>query len=167
MFSPDGDIEWKPALYVCTFIVLTVWIVLQVSVAVLLDNFVTVSMRMESAEKTKASKERKAASQFQNPLEPLVRKLANDFTDNASLSQKLLSLFKACDEAALTFFMCCIRCCIRDSCAVFRAVLECSKRTHWNPTSVADLERLLSARQFLDSNGSGGSGGRVRSSAPP
>ena len=112
MFSPEGDIEWKPALYVCTFIVLTVWIVLQVSVAVLLDNFVTVSMRMDSAEKLKASKERKAASLFQNPLEPLVRKLANDFTDNASLSEKLLSLFKACEEVALIF-----------SCVVLIAVL--------------------------------------------
>ncbi len=90
----DGDLEWKPALYVCSFIVLSVWIVLQVSVAVLLDNFVTVSMRMENEEKRKASKERKAASQFQNPLEPLIKKLANEYTDNDSLSEKLVSLFQ-------------------------------------------------------------------------
>ncbi len=79
----------------CSFIVLSVWIVLQVSVAVLLDNFVTVSMRMDNEDKRKASKERKAASQFQNPLEPLIKKLAHDFTDDASLSAKLLSLFQA------------------------------------------------------------------------
>ena len=93
--GPDGEIEWKPALFVCSFIVVSVWVVLQVSVAVLLDNFVTVSMRMENDEKRKVSKEKKAASQFQNPLEPLIKKLANDFTDNASLSAKLLSLFQA------------------------------------------------------------------------
>jgi hypothetical protein len=95
MLAPDGDLEWKPALFTCSFIVLSVWIVLQVSVAVLLDNFVTVSMRMENEEKKKASKEKKAASQFQNPLEPLIKKLANDFTDNDSLSAKLLALFQA------------------------------------------------------------------------
>ena len=93
--GPDGDLEWKPALYVCTFIVLSVWIVLQVSVAVLLDNFVTVSMRMQNEEKKRASRERKKASRFQNPLEPLIRKLADEYTDDASLSARLSALFQA------------------------------------------------------------------------
>ena len=93
--APDGDLEWKPAVYLCTFIVISVWIVLQVSVAVLLDNFVMVSMRMENDVKKKAAMEKKAASQFQNPLEPLIKTLANEYTDNASLSAKLLSLFQA------------------------------------------------------------------------
>ncbi len=92
--APDGDLEWKPALYVCSFIVISVWIVLQVSVAVLLDNFVSVSMRMEANEKKRSAMEKKAARQFQNPLEPLIRKLANDYVDNASLSTKLESLFQ-------------------------------------------------------------------------
>jgi hypothetical protein len=70
-----------------------VWVVLQVSVAVLLDNFVTVSMRMENEDKKKASKEKKAASQFQNPLEPLIAKLANEYTSNDSLSTKIRALF--------------------------------------------------------------------------
>ena len=69
------------------------WVVLQVSVAVLLDNFVTVSMRMENEDKKKASKEKKAASQFQNPLEPLIAKLANEYTSNDSLSTKIRALF--------------------------------------------------------------------------
>ncbi len=93
--APDGDLEWKPALYLCTFIVVSVWIVLQVSVAVLLDNFVMVSMRMENDVKKKAAMDKKAASQFQNPLEPLIKKLANEYTDNASLTAKLKSLFQA------------------------------------------------------------------------
>jgi hypothetical protein len=93
--GPDGDLQWKPALFVCSFIVCSVWVVLQVSVAVLLDNFVTVSMRMENDEKERAAIEKKASSQFQNPLEPLIAKLANDYTDNASLSTKLAALFQA------------------------------------------------------------------------
>ncbi len=93
--APNGDLEWKPSLYVCTFIVVSVWIVLQVSVAVLLDNFVTVSMRMENEDKKKVAMEKKSARQFQNPLEPLIKKLANEYTDSASLSARLASLFQA------------------------------------------------------------------------
>ena len=61
--------------------------------AVLLDNFVTVSMRMENDDKKKVAKEKKASSQFQNPLEPLIAKLANEYTDTTNLSAKLASLF--------------------------------------------------------------------------
>ena len=94
--GPDGEIEWKPALFVCSFIVVSVWVVLQVSVAVLLDNFVTVSMRMENDEKERAAIEKKASSQFQNPLEPLIAKLANEYTSNENLSAKIKTLFRVC-----------------------------------------------------------------------
>jgi hypothetical protein len=96
--GPDGDLQWQPALFICTFIVCSVWVVLQVSVAVLLDNFVTVSMRMENDEKQQASMEKKAASQFQNPLEPLIVKLANEYTNNQSLSNKIRALFQVVSQ---------------------------------------------------------------------
>ncbi len=67
---------------------------MQVSVAVLLDNFVSVSMRMENEEKKRAAREVKASSHFQSPLEPLVAKLAGEYTDGANLSSNLASLFK-------------------------------------------------------------------------
>jgi hypothetical protein len=91
--GPDGSLEWKPALFISSFIVVSVWVVLQVSVAVLLDNFVTVSMRMENDDKAKALKEKKAFSQFRNPLEPLIAKLANEYSDSANLTTKIASLF--------------------------------------------------------------------------
>ena len=94
LLNPDGDLEWRPALFICSFIIVSVWIVLQVSVAVLLDNFVTVSMRMENEDKEKASKEKKASSQFQNPLEPLIAKLASEYTSNTNLSTKIKTLFQ-------------------------------------------------------------------------
>jgi hypothetical protein len=31
IIGPDGDIEWQPALFTCSFIVVNVWVVLQVS----------------------------------------------------------------------------------------------------------------------------------------
>ncbi len=94
MLGPDGDLEWKPSLYICSFIVLSVWVVLQVSVAVLLDNFVSVSMRMENEEKKRAAREVKASSHFQSPLEPLVAKMSREYTDGANLASNLASLFK-------------------------------------------------------------------------
>ena len=99
--GPDGDLVWRPALFICSFIVLSVWVVLQVSVAVLLDNFVSVSMRMENDEKKRAAKQVKASSHFQSPLEPLVAKLSNEYTDGVNLSSNLASLFQVpCWKAA-------------------------------------------------------------------
>ncbi len=45
--------------------------------AVLLDNFVTASALMENNLRELQLQERKALSQFQNPLQPLVFRLAN------------------------------------------------------------------------------------------
>ncbi len=94
MLGLDGTIQWKPALFICSFIVLNVWVVLQISVAVLLDNFVSVAMKMESEDKKKMIKEKRAASQFKNPLEPLIAKLAYEYTDSENLSSKLGALFQ-------------------------------------------------------------------------
>jgi hypothetical protein len=79
-------------------------VVLQVSVAVLLDNFVTVSMRMENDDKIKEMQEKKASSQFQNPLAPLIAKLANEYTDGDHLSSNIASLFQAGPFSATPIF---------------------------------------------------------------
>ena len=47
------------------------------SVAVLLDNFVTASTVMENAQRDRKLQERKALTQFQNPLQPLILRLAD------------------------------------------------------------------------------------------
>jgi hypothetical protein len=49
----------------------------QVSVAVLLDNFVTASTVMENEARDQLLRERKSLSQFKNPLEPLILRLAS------------------------------------------------------------------------------------------
>ena len=63
--------------------------------AVLINNFVTISLRIEKDEKQCLAMEKKALSQYQNPLEPLIAKLATEYTDSASLSAKLATLYKA------------------------------------------------------------------------
>jgi hypothetical protein len=50
---------------------------MQVSVAVLLDNFVTASTKMENELRDRKLQERKALTQFQNPLQPLILRLAD------------------------------------------------------------------------------------------
>ncbi len=62
--------------------------------ATLIDNFVKVSMRMEKEEAKLHAAAKKATSRFQNPLEPLVAKLAEEYTDSASLSARLAALFQ-------------------------------------------------------------------------
>jgi hypothetical protein len=49
---------------------------LQVSLAVLLDNFVTSTARLEAEEAQVKIAEKKALRQFKNPLEPLVARQA-------------------------------------------------------------------------------------------
>ncbi len=100
----DGDIAWKPALFICSFMVLTVWVVLQVSVAVLLDNFVTVTSKLENEDKMNLISEKKSLSHFKNPLEPLIAKLAQEYTDSTDLTSKLNVLFQVMFYR--TFFYC-------------------------------------------------------------
>jgi hypothetical protein len=55
-------------------------------VAVLLDNFVTASTLMENEANASKLQERKALSQFQNPLQPLILRLADRFEKLATLA---------------------------------------------------------------------------------
>jgi hypothetical protein len=65
----------------------------QVSVAALLDNFITASSEMEMEEKVLQSKALVLDRLERNPMEPLLIKLARDFTDSQDLSDRLLKLY--------------------------------------------------------------------------
>ncbi len=66
----------------------------QVSVAVLLDNFVTASAKIEDGEKRQELEEKRRRQQTRNPLEPLLKKLAKEYVDDADLSDKLRCLYQ-------------------------------------------------------------------------
>ncbi len=68
--------------------------VLQVSVAALLDNFISASTQMELDEKLQQAKECVRDRLERNPMEPLLIKLARDFTDSKDLSDRLSKLYK-------------------------------------------------------------------------
>jgi hypothetical protein len=68
--------------------------VLQVSVAVLLDSFVSATARIEAEEIKGLLEEKRRRHQAKNPLEPLLKKLTKEYVNNADLSEKLNLLFK-------------------------------------------------------------------------
>ena len=90
----DGEMNWTACAYMCSFIIIACWISLEVSVAVLLENFVGASRRMEEEEKLEHIGQRKMLSEFRNPLEPLLAQLAASFVDDADLSVKLRAVFE-------------------------------------------------------------------------
>ncbi len=61
--------------------------------AALLDNFITASSEMEMEEKVLQSKALVLDRLERNPMEPLLIKLARDFTDSQDLSDRLLKLY--------------------------------------------------------------------------
>ena len=62
--------------------------------AVLLDNFLSASNEMKMDERAMEIQENKAQKHLKNPLDPLLLKLARDYTSDANLSEILQDLFK-------------------------------------------------------------------------
>ena len=64
------------------------------SVAALLDNFICASSRMEMEEKLQQAQACVRDRLERNPMEPLLIKLAREFTDSQDLSERLSKLYK-------------------------------------------------------------------------
>ena len=64
------------------------------SVAALLDNFICASSRMEMEEKLQQAQACVRDRLERNPMEPLLIKLAREFTDSHDLSDRLSKLYK-------------------------------------------------------------------------
>ncbi len=62
--------------------------------AVLLDNFLSASNEMKKEERAKQLQESKSQKHLKNPLDPLLLKLAKEYTSDANLSEILQDLFK-------------------------------------------------------------------------
>ena len=67
---------------------------LQVSVAALLDNFIGSSSKIEIEEKLHEADLCVRDRLERNPMEPLLIKLAREFTDSQDLSDRLMKLYK-------------------------------------------------------------------------
>ncbi len=80
------------------------WVFFQVSIAVLLDNFLTASNELKTAERVKAIQQNQAQKLVKNPLDPLLLKLAKEYSNDEALSTILLDLFKVMAFSFFFFF---------------------------------------------------------------
>ena len=74
--------------------------------AALLDNFISASSEMDMEEKVKQAQAFVRDRMELNPMEPLLIKLARDFTDSQDLSDRLLKLYKVSRLVFLRFMHC-------------------------------------------------------------
>ena len=94
--NEDGSLNYGPHLYIFSYIIIVVWVLLQVSVAVLLDNFVSYTMKEEELAKLQKQQEGKSKCENTNPLEPLLQKLMKGFVDDTDLTTKIEKLYQVC-----------------------------------------------------------------------
>ncbi len=92
--NEDGSLNYGPNVYIFSYIVIVVWVLLQVSVAVLLDNFVSYTMKEEEQAKLIKQQEAKSKCNNANPLEPLLQKLMKGFVDETDLTEKIHNLYQ-------------------------------------------------------------------------
>ena len=70
----------------------------QVSVAVLLDNFVNASAKDEAEAELRRIEEAKNYKEIRNPLEPLLIRLIKGYVDDADLTRRLGTLYHILDS---------------------------------------------------------------------
>uniref|UniRef100_A0A7S0MCA4 Ion transport domain-containing protein n=1 Tax=Cryptomonas curvata TaxID=233186 RepID=A0A7S0MCA4_9CRYP len=91
----DGTINYQAATFIVSYIIIENWLLFQVSVAVLLENFVSTSTRMDEEEQVERAVEQARENELRNPMEPLLVQLLREYSDSADLSKRLSILFQA------------------------------------------------------------------------
>ena len=89
----DGTSNLAFALFFVVYTLVVTWVMLQLSVVVLLDNFSKASAIIEHEEEDRVLAE-KGLDGLQSPMAPLLRKLAEEFVNNEDLSLRLQNLYK-------------------------------------------------------------------------
>ena len=88
-----GTVNWVVGAYVFSFIVIVVWTLLQVTVAVLLDNFVSETSREKEEAYQLSVREKRIQDNIGNVLDPLLKIIAKEYIDHASLTSSLSQIF--------------------------------------------------------------------------
>jgi hypothetical protein len=96
-FDSAGGINLKGAIFLVTYIFVVNWTLLQVSIAVLLDRFISSSVEMQSEKRALKEAEYIAKRQGRTALDPLLRILVKTAVHDADLSTRIQSLFKVID----------------------------------------------------------------------
>mmetsp|Transcript_2326 Transcript_2326/g.3731 ORF Transcript_2326/g.3731 Transcript_2326/m.3731 type:complete len:904 (+) Transcript_2326:305-3016(+) len=80
-------------VYMYSFVAIVVWVLLQIMVAVLLENFFSATARDREA----TAKERASHQRVLGPLDPLLEELGKQFNTNRELTSKINRLFEVLD----------------------------------------------------------------------
>ena len=96
--NEDGSSNWAVALFTTFYTIITIWLMLQVSFTVLLDNYIDASTRMQMMERLEGAEAQHREQHMRNPLEPLLFQLAREFSDDQDLSDRLQRLYQVVRE---------------------------------------------------------------------
>ena len=96
----EGKVEWGLGIFIMSFILICNWTLLQVSVAVLLDNFVEETAREKEEKHQLFMNHKRAKDSIGNVLDPLLRMLATEYIDEDDLSAQLSALYSILCTAA-------------------------------------------------------------------
>jgi Ca2+-binding EF-hand superfamily protein len=96
--TEDGKLNGPAVVFIFSFIVIVNWTLLQVSVAVLLDKFVSATAEMEQEERDMRVQAIKKTQQVHNTLDPLLEKMTRDYVDEEDLTNRLSDLFSVLDS---------------------------------------------------------------------
>jgi hypothetical protein len=97
----DGSSNWAVALFTTCYTIVTIWLVLQVSFTVLLDNYIDASARLHAQERLEGAEAQHREQHARNPLEPLLFQFAQEFTDDEDLSDRLRRLYQVLSQPPL------------------------------------------------------------------
>jgi hypothetical protein len=90
----SGQVDWGTGAFVFSFILVVNWTLLQVSVAVLLDNFVSETERGKEREQAIIREKKMVQDSIGNVLDPMLFLLAREYIDQESLCCTLAEIFQ-------------------------------------------------------------------------
>ena len=101
MIDSNGHTNSTVAIYIMTFVILIDWVILQITVAILLESFVSVSARMEREAERLTHEARKRIDRRDSPLDPLFERLARKYISDDDLSLRIKAVFQVCLKASI------------------------------------------------------------------
>ena len=93
VLDEDGIVNWGVGVYIMSFTIIVNWTLLQVSVAVLLDNFVQSTGEEKKLEHDHLIGEKRARDAIGNVLDPLLHIICKEYIDEQHLTHFLRQLF--------------------------------------------------------------------------
>lgn len=93
-FDDDGDLDWSVIIFLFSFVVVISWTLLQVVVAILLDNFIAATT---SEKQRRAIEKQRKTRVVGHALDPLLEMLAATYDTTYDLSKRIEQIYTVLD----------------------------------------------------------------------